>query len=116
MFRVKKILSLILLFFISCGFHTDSGPLYPIPILKVKMGEQKTFDLSNYFIEENVDLLFNEDLSHISLNGHELTVDASIVTSDFEDISLMANGNLIHVLIQYELRAVSYTHLRAHET
>ena len=104
MFRVKKILSLILLFFISCGFHTDSGPLYPIPILKVKMGEQKTFDLSNYFIEENVDLLFNEDLSHISLNGHELTVDASIVTSDFEDISLMANGNLIHVLIQYELR------------
>ena len=76
--RVKKFLSISLLIFISCGFHTEPGPLHPIPILKVKMGEVKTIDLSKYLKEEKVDLLFNEPLDHISLNGYELTVDASI--------------------------------------
>ncbi|MBT3501974.1 MAG: hypothetical protein HOK94_07870 [Candidatus Marinimicrobia bacterium] len=102
MIKVKKILLISLLIIISCGTHTELEPLYPIPILKVKMGETIVFNLSNYFKDENVSLLFNQSLNHISLNGNELIVDASNITSDFEDISLMANGKLIHVLIQYE--------------
>ena len=89
--RVKKFLSISLLIFISCGFHTEPGPLHPIPILKVKMGEVKTIDLSKYLKEEKVDLLFNEPLDHISLNGYELTVDASSISPGFDRIFLMAN-------------------------
>ena len=101
--RVKKFLSISLLIFISCGFHTEPGPLHPIPILKVKMGEVKTIDLSKYLKEEKVDLLFNEPLDHISLNGYELTVDASSVSPGFDRIYLMANSHPIHVFIKYEL-------------
>ena len=105
MIRVKNILSLSLLIFVSCEFHTAMDPLYPIPVLKVKMGEEKAFDLSNYFRNENVSLLFNESLQHISLLGNELIIDASSVTSGFENISLIADGQPIHILIEYEFMA-----------
>jgi len=105
MIRVKNILSLSLLIFVSCEFHTAMDPLYPIPVLKVKMGDEKAFDLSNYFRNENVSLLFNESLQHISLLGNELIIDASSVTSGFENISLIADGQPIHILIEYEFMA-----------
>ena len=95
MIQVKNILSLSLLIFDSCEFHTAMDPLYPIPVLKVKMGEQKAFDLSNYFRNQNVSLLFNESLQHISLTGNELKVNASLMTSGFENISLIADGQPI---------------------
>ena len=96
MIKVKKILLISLLIIISCGTHTELEPLYPIPILKVKMGETIVFNLSNYFKDENVSLLFNQSLNHISLNGNELIVDASNITSDFEDISMMTNGKVLN--------------------
>jgi len=105
MIRVKNILSLSLLIFVSCEFHTAMDPLYPIPVLKVKMGEEKAFDLSNYFRNENVNLLFNESLQHISLLGNDLIIDASSVTSGFENISLIADGRPIHIFIEYEFMA-----------
>ena len=58
--RVKKFLSISLLIFISCGFHTEPGPLHPIPILKVKMGEVKTIDLSKYLKEEKIPIFFGD--------------------------------------------------------
>ena len=105
MIRVKNILSLSLLIFVSCEFHTAIDPLYPIPVLKVKMGEEKAFDLSNYFRNENISLLFNESLQHISLLGNELIIDATSVKSGFENISLIADGQPIHILIEYEFMA-----------
>ena len=105
MIRVKNILSLSLLIFVSCEFHTAMDTLYPIPVLKVKMGEEKAFDLSNYFRNENVNLLYNESLQHISLLGNQLIIDASSVTSGFENISVIADGQPIHILIEYEFMA-----------
>ena len=46
---LKKLLSIISLFFISCDSYTEPDPLYPVPIVRVKMGEKSTIDLSNYF-------------------------------------------------------------------
>ena len=102
MISVKKSLSLCLLFFISCGFHTDSGLLYPIPVLKVKLGETKTFHLKNYFRGEKVDLIIQNPAKHRLLIGNDLKIDGSLVSHEFETIFLLANGHPIQVIIKYE--------------
>nr|MBC8467740.1 hypothetical protein [Candidatus Neomarinimicrobiota bacterium] len=102
MINVKKNLSLCLLFFISCGFHIDSGPLYPIPVLKVKLGETKTFHLKNYFRGEKVDLIIQNPAKHRLLIGNDLKIDGSLVSHEFETIFLLANGHPIQVIIKYE--------------
>ena len=99
---VKKILSFSLIFFISCGNHTETDPLYPVPILKVKLGEIKTFHLSNYFRDEKVYLLYNQSMNHISLDNNDLIIDALSVSPGFEEISLLANGHPLTLFIKYD--------------
>ena len=99
---LKKILSLIIFIFISCSDNIPDEPIYPIPILKVKIGEQKSVDLSKYFKHENVDLLLTDNKNNISLNNNLLNINARSSRFGFEKIILLANGKPIQIFIKYE--------------
>ena len=99
---LKKILSLIIFIFISCSNHIVDDSMYPIPILRVKIGEQRSVDLSKYFKYENVDLLLTDSKNNILLNNNLLSINGTSSRSGFEKIILLANGKPIQVFIKYE--------------
>lgn len=99
---IRATLLFTLLYLISCSNPPISDPLFPVPVIHVKMGEKKVFDLSKYFRKENTILHHNVSSDNISLDANILIIDATISRPGVETISLLADGQAIKLMINYE--------------
>jgi len=99
---LKKLLSIISLFFISCDSYTEPDPLYPVPIVRVKMGEKSTIDLSNYFRHDNSELIHQSLGLDVQLDGTKLSIDGSQSEAALKKVQLLADGHPITILVTLE--------------
>ncbi len=99
---VKKCLAVFIVIFFSCQTEKSTEWLYPIPTLRVKMGEQKQFDLSNYFIKNDLDLNLIEQNPGISLHEAILNVDGSFFNIGITKLPINVNGQELTLLIDCE--------------
>lgn len=98
----RTTLFFILLIFISCSNPPISDPLFPVPVINVKMGEKKIIDLSKYFRKSNIILQHNPSSENISLDYNTLIIDATLSRPGVETISLFADGQAIKLIVNYQ--------------
>ncbi len=99
---LKKLLSIISLFFISCESFTELDPLYPVPIVRVKMGEQTSIDLSNYFKHGHSYLICQSSGLDTHLEGTILSIDGSQNEAGLQKVQLLADSHPITILVTLE--------------
>jgi len=99
---VKKTLAIFIFFIFSCESNNSIDLLHPIPILKIKLGEKKQFDISNYFKMDDIKLTAIGENASILLEGSILTIDGSSINIGFTQYSIMVNGQEITLIIECE--------------
>lgn len=99
---LKKLISVISLVFISCSNFTEPDPLHAVPIIRVKMGENTSIDLSNYFKQDISNVSIQSTGLDVELDGFSLFINGETNNTGLQKIQLLADGHPFTVLVTFE--------------